>query len=179
MNFTVTILGSGAAIPTSDRNPTAHLVEVRNRLLLLDCGEGTQMQLRKSAYRFQKISHIFISHLHGDHYFGLIGLLNTFHLLGRTQELNLYGSPPLIELINLQLDLSRTRLIYPLVFHPFEAENPSVILDDSEISVSTIPLNHRVPTCGFLVKEKQEKRKILKEFLLRARQYILLKVKLE
>jgi ribonuclease Z len=165
MNFTVTILGSGSAIPTSDRNHTAHLVEVRNRLLLLDCGEGTQMQLRKSGYRFQKISHIFISHLHGDHYFGLIGLLNTLHLLGRSQQLNLYGIPPLIQLIDFQLELSRTTLAYPLIFHPFETENPSVILDDSEITVSTIPLNHRVPTCGFLIKEKPEKRKIKKDFV--------------
>jgi ribonuclease Z len=165
MNFTVTILGSGAAIPTSDRNPTAHLVEVRNRLMLLDCGEGTQMQLRKSAYKFQKISHIFISHLHGDHYFGLIGLLNTLHLLGRTKELHLYGILPLIGIINLQLDLSRTLLAYPLVFHPIETENPSLIMDDEEITVSTIPLDHRVPTCGFLITEKPEKRKILKEFL--------------
>lgn len=165
MNFTVTILGSGSAIPTSDRNHTAHLMEVHNRMLLLDCGEGTQMQLRKSGYRFQKISHIFISHLHGDHYFGLIGLLNTLHLLGRSQQLNLYGIPPLKQLIDFQLELSRTTLAYPLVFHPFETENPSVILDDSEITVSTIPLNHRVPTCGFLIKEKPEKRKIKKDFV--------------
>ena len=165
MNFTVTILGSGAAIPTSDRNPTAHLVEVRNRLLLLDCGEGTQIQLRKSGYKFQKISHIFISHLHGDHYFGLIGLLNTMHLLGRTQPMHLYGIEPLIVTINLQLELSGTTLAYPLIFHPFETENPSVILDDTEITVSTIPLNHRVPTCGFIISEKPEQRKILKDFL--------------
>lgn len=134
-------------------------------MLLLDCGEGTQMQLRKSGYRFQKISHIFISHLHGDHYFGLIGLLNTLHLLGRSQQLNLYGIPPLKQLIDFQLELSRTTLAYPLIFHPFETDNPSVILDDSEITVSTIPLNHRVPTCGFLIKEKPEKRKIKKDFV--------------
>jgi ribonuclease Z len=169
MNFTVTILGSGAAIPTSERNPTAHLVEVRNRLLLLDCGEGTQMQLRKSAYKFQKISHIFISHLHGDHYFGLIGLLNTMHLLGRTQPMHLYGIHPLVQIINLQLELSGTILAYPLIFHPFETDDPSIILDDNEMTVSTIPLNHRVPTCGFLISEKPEKRRILKEFLTRVK----------
>jgi ribonuclease Z len=165
MNFTVTILGSGAAIPTSERNPSAHLVEVRNRLLLLDCGEGTQMQLRKSGYKFQKINHIFISHLHGDHYFGLIGLVNTMHLLGRIQPLNLYGIQPLIQLINLQLELSGTILAYPLVFHAFETQHPSVILDDGEITVSTIPLDHRVPTCGFLVSEKPEKRRVRKDFI--------------
>jgi ribonuclease Z len=169
MAFSVTILGTGAAIPTSERNPTSHLVEVRNQLLLLDCGEGTQMQLRKSGVRLQKISHIFISHLHGDHYFGLIGLLNTFHILGRTKELHLFGIHPLKQLIDLQLELSSTKLVYPLIFHPFETDRPTLILDEELFSVSTIPLDHRVPTCGFLIKEKPEKRKIRKDFLKSAR----------
>lgn len=169
MTFSVTILGSGAAIPTTDRNPTAHLVEVRNRLLLLDCGEGTQMQLRKSGSGLQKINHIFISHLHGDHYFGLIGLINTLHLLGRKHELHLYGIQPLQQLIELQLELSNTTLAYPLVFHPFGTEQPAIILDDEQITVSTIPLNHRVPTCGFLISEKPEKRKIKKDFVKNAK----------
>ncbi len=162
MTFSVTILGTGAAIPTSDRNPTAHLVEVRNRLFLLDCGEGTQMQLRKIGVRFQRISHIFISHLHGDHYFGLIGLLNTFHLLGRAQELHLYGIIQLKEIIDLQLEHSGTTLAYPLIFHPIETEKSYEILDDDQVTVSTIPLSHRIPTCGFLIREKPEKRKIRK-----------------
>lgn len=165
MTFSVTILGSGAAIPTSNRNPTAHLVEVRNQLLLLDCGEGTQMQLRKSGVKIQRIGHIFISHLHGDHYFGLIGLLNTLHLLGRNKDLHLYGILPLKQLIDLQLELSRTTLAYNLIFHPFEADKPVLILDDEQFTVSTIPLNHRVPTCGFLITEKPEKRKIRKDFV--------------
>jgi ribonuclease Z len=169
MTFTVTILGSGAAIPTSDRNPTAQVVNIRNQLLLLDCGEGTQMQLRKAGIRIQKISHIFITHLHGDHYFGLIGFLNSLHLLGRTQELHLYGIQPLSELIDMQLSLSRTTLQYPLIFHPVNTEENAVILDDKHFFVSTIPLNHRVPTCGFLIKEKPEKRKIRKDFLKAAR----------
>lgn len=165
MTLSVTILGSGAAIPTFDRNPSSHLVEVQNRLLLLDCGEGTQMQLRKSGIKLQKISHVFISHLHGDHYFGLIGLVNTMHLLGRTQELHLYGILPLKQIIDLQLELSRTTLAYPLIFHPFEAGLSEVILDDEQLTVATIPLNHRVPTCGFLIKEKPETRKIRKDFI--------------
>ena len=169
MTFSVTILGTGAAIPTSDRNPTAHLVEVRNHLFLLDCGEGTQMQLRKSSIRFQRISHIFISHLHGDHYFGLIGLLNTFHLLGRTQELHLYGIIQLKEIIDLQLEHSGTNLAYPLIFHPFETGISCLILEDDQVTVSTIPLNHRIPTCGFLIKEKPEKRKIRKDFVTNVR----------
>jgi ribonuclease Z len=169
MAFSVTILGSGAAIPTTDRNPTAQLVEIRNQLLLLDCGEGTQMQLRKSGVRIQKISHIFISHLHGDHYFGLIGLLNTLHLFGRAHELHLHGIRPLKELIDLQLSLGGTTLSYPLIFHSFQTEKPELIFTDHNFSVSTIPLNHRVPTCGFLITEKPEKRKIRKDFLKSAR----------
>jgi ribonuclease Z len=169
MDFTVTILGSGAAIPTTERNPTAQVVEVRNNLLLLDCGEGTQMQLRKSGVRIQKINHIFISHLHGDHYFGLIGFINTLHLLGRSQELHLYGIQPLEDLIKMQLDLSRTTLLYPLIFHAINPEISSVILDHNQFTVTTIPLNHRVPTCGFLVTEKPEKRRIRKDFLKMAR----------
>jgi ribonuclease Z len=165
MNFSVTILGSGAAIPTSDRNPTAQVVEVRNLTLLLDCGEGTQVQLRKSGIRLQKISHIFISHLHGDHYFGLIGLINTMHILGRTQALHLFAVEPLKQLIDLQLELSRTMLNYPLIFHPIGTENPEIIFEDENITVSTIPLNHRVPTCGFLIKEKPFLRKIRKDFV--------------
>jgi ribonuclease Z len=165
MSFSVTILGTGAAIPTPGRNPTSHFVEVRNRFLLLDCGEGTQMQLRRPGIKMQKIGHIFISHLHGDHYFGLIGLINTMHLLGRTQELHVYGISPLQQLIDLQLDLSRTTLGYPLVFHPFETEKPSLILDDTQITVTTIPLNHRVPTCGFLISEKPDKRRVRKDFV--------------
>jgi ribonuclease Z len=165
MSFTVTILGSGAAIPTTDRNPTAHLVVLRNRVLLLDCGEGTQMQLRKSGFSLQKINHIFISHLHGDHYYGLIGLINTMHLYGRTKELHLYGITSLKQLIDFQLSLSGTTLMYPLIFHPFETEKPELILDDDMLTVTTIPLNHRVPTCGFLVREKPPVRKIRKDFV--------------
>jgi ribonuclease Z len=169
MTFSVKILGSGAAIPTTDRNPTAHLVEIGNQLLLLDCGEGTQMQLRKSGAKIQKIRHIFISHLHGDHYFGLIGLINTLHLYGRTQDLHLYGIQPLKDLIDLQLSLSRTTLQYPLIFHAIDPDVPLVILDEKQFTVTTIPLNHRVPTCGFLITEKPERRKIRKDFLKTAR----------
>ncbi len=165
MAFAVTILGSGAAIPTTDRNPTSHVVEVRNRILLLDCGEGTQVQLRKSGIRMQKISHIFISHLHGDHYFGLIGLVNTMHLLGRIQELHVHAIPRLKELIDLQLELSQTTLSYPLIFHPFDTDKSTIILDDGKITVTTVPLNHRVPTCGFLIREKLGPRSIRKDFV--------------
>jgi ribonuclease Z len=165
MNFSVTILGSGAAIPTIDRNPTAHIVKIRSRLILLDCGEGTQLALRRSGISLQKISHIFISHLHGDHYYGLIGLINTMHLLGRKTELHVYGIQPLMDLIEMQLRLSNTTLMFPFIFHPIIPEISDTILDDQFISVQTIPLNHRVPTCGFLILEKVMKRKIRKEFV--------------
>lgn len=161
----MTILGSGAAIPTADRNPTAQVVHVRNHTLLLDCGEGTQVRLRKSSVRMQKISHIFISHLHGDHYFGLIGLINTMHILGRKQELHIFAIEPLKKLIDLQLELSNTTLVYPLIFHPIETESPQIILEDEQITVTTIPLNHRVPTTGFLIKEKPSLRKIRRDFV--------------
>jgi ribonuclease Z len=165
MNFSVTILGSGAAIPTIDRNPTAHIVKVRSRLILLDCGEGTQVQLRKSGISIQKISHIFISHLHGDHYYGLIGLINTMHLLGRKTELHVYGIQPLMELIEMQLQLSNTTLMFPFKFHPIIPEISETIVEDAYISVKTIPLNHRVSTCGFLISETMPKRRIKKEFV--------------
>jgi len=164
MSFTVTILGSGAAIPTGERNPTAQVVKVRNRTLLLDCGEGTQVQLRKAGLRIQKINYIFISHLHGDHYFGLIGLINTMHILGRKDALHIFAIEPLKRLIDLQLELSNTTLVYPLVFHPIDPEINRTIYEDEQISVSTIPMNHRVPTCGFLIQEKSGLRRIRKDF---------------
>lgn len=165
MKFTVTILGTSAAIPTTDRNPTAHVVHIKNRILLLDCGEGTQVQLRKAGIRIQKISHIFISHLHGDHYYGLIGLINTMHLYGRSEPLHIFGITPLKHLIELQLELSGTSLLYPLIFHSVETESATVIVDDEMMQVTTIPLNHRIPTCGFLIREKQQLRKIRKDFV--------------
>lgn len=165
MSFTVTILGSGAAIPLLNRYPTAHVVQVNNTMILLDCGEGTQMQLRKYVSKSLRISHIFISHLHGDHFYGLIGLVNTFHLLGRQKELHVYGIPPLKQILDLQLEHSWTTLAYPLIFHPIDPERSEVIMEDKHISVSTIPLNHRIPTCGFLVSERHPRRKIRKDFL--------------
>ena len=165
MSFTITILGSGAAIPLLNRYPTAQLVQVHNLMILLDCGEGTQMQLRKYIPRPLRISHIFISHLHGDHFYGLIGLINTFHLLGRTKELHVYGIPALKAIIDLQLEQSGTTLLYPLVFHEINTETSEVIMEDKIVTVRTIPLNHRIPTCGFLIKEKPQRRKIRKDML--------------
>ncbi len=165
MKFKITILGTAAAIPSAGRHPSAQLIELENETLLVDCGEGTQIQLRKYASRIQRISHIFISHLHGDHFFGLIGLLTTFHLLGRKKELHVYGFPPLKEIIDMQLHHSFTTLIYPLIFHPLEPDVSKVIMEDDKFSVRTIPLLHRVPACGFLVKEKPFKKNIRRSFV--------------
>jgi len=165
MSFTITILGSGAAVPLVSRHPTAQVVQVENLMILLDCGEGTQMQLRRFIQKPLRISHIFISHLHGDHFYGLIGLINTFHLLGRKKELHLYGIAPLKHIIDFQMEQSFTTLNYPLIFHELDPEVSQVIMDEKYLSVVTLPMNHRIPTCGFLIREKPHKRKIRKEML--------------
>ncbi len=163
MTFNVTILGSNSAIPTLKRNPTAQIINHADRLFLIDCAEGTQVQLRKNKIKIQRISHIFISHLHGDHFFGLIGLISSMHLLGRVKELNIYGPALLEEILNIQLKASQTELNYPLVFHATEPSENKTIYEDPKLVISTIPLNHRIPTCGFLFKEKQGKRRVKKE----------------
>ena len=163
MTFSLTILGSSSAIPTLTRNPSAHLLNVNERLFLIDCAEGTQLQIRKYHIHFQRIQRIFISHLHGDHFFGLIGLLNTFHLLGRKDELHLYGPPALIEIIDLQLKSSGTTLNYPLFFYPLSESGFDLIYENDKITVHSFPLIHSVPTSGFIFREKDQKPKILKE----------------
>ncbi len=154
MIFSVTILGSNSATPKIGRHPTSQLVNHLYRQFLIDCGEGTQMQLTRYKLKMQRINHIFISHLHGDHYFGLIGLIMTYHLFGRQAPLNIYATPELEQIIKLQLQASRTTLLYPLIFHNINADIHSVIYSDNYLEISTIPMNHRVPTCGFLFKEK-------------------------
>jgi len=161
--FTVTILGSNSAIPTTRRNPSAQLVNHNERFYLIDCAEGTQIQLRKFKIKIQRISHIFISHLHGDHFFGLIGLISSMHLLGRTRELHIYGPAQLEEILQVQLKASLTELNYPMIFHPLNPGINEVIFDESNLAISTIPLDHRIPTCGFLFKEKPGKRKLIRE----------------
>ena len=142
MSFKLTILGCSSAIPTVDRNPTAQLLNVNERFFLIDCGEGTQMQLRKYKINLQRINHIFISHLHGDHYFGLIGLISSMHLLGRNKELHIYAHKELKEIIDVQLNASNTELNYPLFFHSISEEKETILLDDVVVSVKNIMLNH-------------------------------------
>ena len=165
MSFKLNILGCSSAIPTINRNPTAQLLNVNERFFLIDCGESTQIQLRKYQLNFQRINHIFISHLHGDHYFGLIGLISSMHLLGRKKELHIYAHEELEEIVNLQLKASKTELNYPLFFHPLPENESLIILEDENIRVSNIILDHSIKCCGFLFEEKKSPRKILADAL--------------
>lgn len=158
--FSVTILGSSAALPYKGRNLTSQLVNYSGSLFLIDCGEGTQMQLMKYKVRFMRINHIFISHLHGDHFYGLIGLVSTFHLLGRRDPLHIYGPAMLEEIIRLQLKASLTSLVYSITFHVVNDDAPVQIFEDERIVVTSFPMQHRIPTTGFLFAEKPFPRKI-------------------
>jgi len=161
VNFSVTILGSGSAVPTSRRNPSAQYIQCSNRHLLIDCGEGTQMQLRKMGIKFQRIGHVFISHLHGDHYYGLIGLLSTMHLMGRDKPIRIYGPVGLKQIIELQIEADGGRLKFDVIFQELPKGSSGVLLEDEKIQVSNFPLDHRVPTSGFLVIEKEKERTLL------------------
>jgi ribonuclease Z len=156
----LTILGCYAATPRTITNPTSQLLEIKNRMFLIDCGEGTQVQLRKNKIKFSKINQIFISHLHGDHFFGLIGLISTFSLLGRTTDLHIYGPKGIKEIILLQLRLSNSWTNYGLYFHELESDESVTIFEDEKVLVTTIPLKHRVYTNGFLFQEKAGERKL-------------------
>lgn len=162
-NFELTILGCSSATPTSSRNPTAQLLNVAERFFLIDCGEATQIQLRKYKIKFQKINHIFISHLHGDHFFGLMGLLSSMHLLGRTNELHLYCPAELQEIIEIQFKHSQTYLKYKIEYHPHRYIANDLLFEDNKVEVRSILLNHRIPCCGFLFKEKPILANISKE----------------
>ena len=156
----LTILGCYAATPRTITNPTSQVLEIKNRMFLIDCGEGTQVQLRKNKIKFTKINQVFISHLHGDHFFGLIGLISTFSLLGRTTDLHIYGPKGIKEIIILQLRLSNSWTNYGLYFHELESEESEVVFEDDKVLVTTIPLKHRVYTNGFLFQEKVGERKL-------------------
>jgi len=156
----LTILGCYAATPRTFTNPTSQLIEIRNRLFLIDCGEGTQVQLRKNKIKFSKINHIFISHLHGDHFYGLIGLISTFSLLNRNNDLTIYGPKGIKEIILLQLRLSNSWPNFGLHFHELTSNQSELIFEDDKVMVKTIPLKHRVYTNGFLFEEKIAERKL-------------------
>ena len=156
--FAVTILGNNSAVPAFDRHPTSQVVTIDGTNLLIDCGEGTQIQMINYRIRRSKISHVFISHLHGDHYFGLVGLITSFSLLGHQQELHVYGPNPLQEIIELQLRVADTKLCYPLHFHTIG--NEGVLVDEPGFSVKCFRTNHRIECYGFLISEKKALRKL-------------------
>ena len=160
MSLQLTILGCHSATPRTFAHPTSQYLEINNRSFLIDCGEGTQVQLRKYKVKFSKIDNIFISHLHGDHFFGLIGLISTFGLLKRQNDLHIYGPKGIQEIIELQLKLSNSFLQFDLVFHELESNESELIYEDDRVQVYTIPLEHRVYTNGFLFTEKIGERKL-------------------
>ena len=152
--FRVHILGCGSALPTLHHNASAQVVEIRGKLFLVDCGEGTQVQLRRSRLRFTKISAVFITHLHGDHCFGLIGMLSTFGLLGRTARLAIYAPAALEHMLKQQMQLFCHDFDYEVDFHAVDTTQQQVIFEDRSLTVETIPLEHRMPCCGYLFREK-------------------------
>ena len=165
MQFRLTILGSSSAIPVFDRMPTSQVLQVGEDLILIDCGEGTQVQLRRFGVRMQRIKYIFISHLHGDHFFGLVGLISTMNLLGRTRELSIYGDARLEGIIRTQMEVTETEIHYPLLFHPIDPETDGVIMDGARFIVEAFPLAHRIPTYGFIFREKERLRRVVAERL--------------
>ena len=165
MPFEVTILGSNSALPTSNRYPTAQVLNILGRFFLIDCGEGTQIQLRRNKIGFSKIKHIFISHLHGDHYYGLIGLISTMNLLGLKTDIHIYSPSELKNLIQPQLDFIKGEMSVNLVFHPLNFKKPQRILSDKRVEVFSFPVKHSISTCGFLFREVQKATNIKKEMI--------------
>jgi len=165
MKFEVTVLGSSSATPVYNRNPSSQLLNCNEKFYLIDCGEGTQQQLMKFGIKASKIDHVFISHLHGDHYFGLIGLLSSMHLNGRIKPMKIFAPAALQEILEIQFKHSDTVLRYPLEFTPIYADEPRLIFDSPDMKVETIILNHRIPCTGFKFTEKKRLRKLIVEKL--------------
>lgn len=165
MPLKVTILGSSSALPTSDRYPTAQVIELPGRFFMVDCGEGTQIQIRRNKISFSKIKHVFISHLHGDHYYGLIGLISTMNLLGLSHELHIYSHSELKNLIQAQLDFIKGDMKIKPVFHPLNFKTKQKIYSDKRIEVFSFPVKHSIPTCGFLFREIEKPANIKKEYI--------------
>lgn len=164
MTFEVTILGSNSAIPAHGRHPTSQVINLNENLYLVDCGEGTQILLNKYRIKFHKIDHVFISHLHGDHFFGLIGLITSFHLNHREKPLTIFSPEGIEEIITTQLKFSSTKLCYPLVFKAFIPKMGAIIFENDSVRVETLELKHRIPCAGFVFREKKRKEKnIIKE----------------
>lgn len=163
--FELHILGCGSALPTTRHFPTSQIVNVRDKLFMIDCGEGAQLQFRKSHLKFSRLNHIFISHLHGDHCFGLLGLISTLNLLGRTAELHIHSPKGLETLLTPMLDFFNRQMTYKVLFHEFDTKEPMQIYEDRSLTVTTIPLRHRMPCCGFLFAEKRRPNHIIREMV--------------
>ena len=161
----VDILGCGSALPTTRHFASSQVVNIREKLFMVDCGEGAQLQLRRSKLKFSRLNHIFISHLHGDHCFGLMGLISTFGLLGRTADLHIYAHEELEKLLAPQLEFFCKGMSYDVIFHAINPNKAEVIYDDRSVSISTIPLRHPIPTCGFLCPEKPTPSHIIRDMV--------------
>ncbi|TNJ41526.1 ribonuclease Z [Tamlana fucoidanivorans] len=164
----LSILGCYSATPRALNNTTSQVLEISNHMFLIDCGEGTQVELRRHKIKFNRIKHIFISHLHGDHFFGLVGLISTFRLLTREADLHIYGPKGIKEIVTLQMKLADSWTNYNLFFHELTSHASELIFEDNKVEVHTIPLNHRIYTNGFLFKEKKRERKLNIEAVKRA-----------
>jgi ribonuclease Z len=166
MTFSLTVLGSSSALPTENRFPTAHVLNVHERFFLIDCGEGTQIQLKRFGnIKYSKLDCIFISHLHGDHIFGLFGLISSLDLMGRTNDLHIYAHEDLKGILDNHLKYFGENMAYKIVFHAVNTSVNKVVHEDQSMTVATIPLKHRIPTCGYLFREKTPQRNIYKEFI--------------
>lgn len=163
--FELHILGCGSALPTTRHFPTSQVLNVRDKLFMIDCGEGAQLQFRKSRLKFSRLNHIFISHLHGDHCFGLPGLISTLNLLGRKADLHIYSPEGLEALMRPVLDFFNRQMTYRVFFHEFSVQAPCLIFEDRSMEVMTLPLQHRMPCCGFLFAEKPSPNHLLREWV--------------
>jgi ribonuclease Z len=163
MDFDLTILGSNSAVPAFGRHPSSQVLRFHTQKFMIDCGEGTQFQLSKFKVKRGSINHIFISHLHGDHYFGLVGLINSYRLNGRKENLHVYGPPKLVDILRIQVNFEAEDFGYPLFFHALSFESSEKIYDDKHLEVFTIPLLHKIECNGFLFKEKPRPRKIISD----------------
>jgi len=163
LKFEITILGSSSALPTSERNTTAQIINHAERFFLIDCGEGTQIRMRQNSVRILRIDHIFISHLHGDHLFGLPGLLNTMNLLGRQKDLNIYAPPELNSFLQAINTYIFTKLGYAINIYPLKDNNKDLLYENKFLKIYSFPVSHRIPTWGFSFEEKKQPRKLIKE----------------
>lgn len=163
--FDIHILGCGSALPTMRHNPSSQIIDIRDKLFMIDCGEGTQLQLRKSRLRFGRLNHIFISHMHGDHCFGLIGLISTLALLGRNGDLTIHAVSDMETILRPQLNYFCRELPFEVIVKPFDPSVSEVIYEDRSVSVKTIPLNHRIPCAGFLFSEKEKERHLISDMI--------------